>query len=360
MRSRHDLAPKTMGLVAFLILCLCAFADAQSGPRVVVIYDMEGLIPVQTSRDCSFGSSTYAMARQSLTDEVNAAIRGLLNAGASEIVLTDGHGSGNPEPDYDVSQLPDGARFEIRDTPYDAYIDVFNNTTDAVVAIGMHAGAGSEGVISHTYYGHTRWVIGNEPINESMIVAASAARFGAPLILVTGDDVLRDQVAEFNRATRYVETKRAISRTRAEARPRQDVLAEIESAAAEALRNLSSIPSWSPQLVDGTLANEFSYTRPEHASLAINFPGATVVNDRTIGLSSASFLEAYLAYRALANFTALAPLRTMFDALREVEGGMEVYGRIRQHLSNLPAPGFEPAGLEIDVSGSAKGRHGYR
>ena len=84
------------------------------------------------------------------------------------------------------------------------------------------------------------------------------------------------------------------------------------------------------------------------------------MNDRTIELESESFLGAYLTFRALANFTALAPMRTMFDALREVEGGMEVYRRIGEHLSHLPAPGFEPAGTEIDMSASAKGRHGYR
>ena len=132
---------------------------------MAIVYDMEGLIPVQISRDCSFGSPTYPASRESLTQEVNAAIRGLLAGGATEVIITDGHGSGNPEPDYDLSQLPEGARFEIRDQAYDAYIDVFDESFDAVVAIGMHAGAGTPGVISHTYYGHTRWVINGEPIN---------------------------------------------------------------------------------------------------------------------------------------------------------------------------------------------------
>jgi D-amino peptidase len=360
MRTVNRSAVKALILTQLMTLIACGRVVAQDGQKIALIYDMEGLITVQTSRDCSFGSDTYANSRQSLTDEVNAAIRGLLKAGASEVVLTDGHGSGNPEPDYDLSQLPDGARFEIRDNPYDAYIDVFDRTTDAVVAIGMHAGAGSEGVVSHTYYGHTRWVMNDDPLNESMIVAASAARFGAPLILVTGDNVLRDQVASFNPATRYVVTKRALSRTRAEARPREEVLLEIERMAEEALGDLGSIPVWSPEPRNGVLENHFSYTRPEHASLAINYPGAVTVNDRTIGLRSDSFIDAYLAFRALANFTALAPMRTMFDALREVEGGMDVYRRIREQLSHLPAPGFEPAGTEIDVSASAKGRHGYR
>jgi D-amino peptidase len=360
MRSAKLPLATALTLVLILSALACLSGEAQDGLKVVIIYDMEGLIPVQTSRDCSFGSPTYAASRESLTQEVNAAIRGLRKAGATDIVITDGHGSGNPEPDYDLSQLPRGARFEIRDNPYDAYIDVFDEDTDAVVAIGMHAGAGSDGVISHTYYGHTRWVLNGDPMNESMLVAASAARFDAPLILVAGDDVLRRQLLSFNPTIRYALTKTAISRSQAEPRPTETVLADIEALAEEALSSLANIPPWSPRPVEGIMINEFSYTRPEHASLAINYPGAVALNDRTIGLRSETFLDGYLAFRALANFTSLAPMRSMFDAMREVEGGMETYGRIQEYLADQPAPGFQPVSGRIDMSGSPKGRFGYK
>jgi D-amino peptidase len=360
MRTAKLALARTLTIVVSLTLMSCGNGDSQDGLKVVIIYDMEGLIPVQTSRDCSFGSPTYAASRESLTQEVNAAIRGLLAGGATEIVITDGHGSGNPEPDYDLSQLPEGARFEIRDNPYDAYIDVFDEDTDAVVAIGMHAGAGTPGVISHTYYGHTRWVINGEPINESALVAASAARFGAPLILVAGDDVLRDQVEAFNPATRFALTKTAISRSQAEARPTEDVLADIEAKAQDAIQALAEIPAWTPELVNGTLTNQFSYTRTDHATLAVEFPGAVAVNDRTIALEFQSWLDSYLAYRALANFTSLAPMRGMFDAMREVDGGMDTYRRIQERLAGQMVIGFEPTGDDIDMSGSPRGKHGYK
>ena len=354
-------------LTLFIILQACTGGQSETAPgqahdglKVAIVYDMEGLIPVQTSRDCSFGSPTYPASRESLTQEVNAAIRGLLAGGATEVIITDGHGSGNPEPDYDLSQLPEGARFEIRDQAYDAYIDVFDESFDAVVAIGMHAGAGTPGVISHTYYGHTRWVINGEPINESALIAASAARFGVPLILVAGDNVLRDQVEVFNPATRFALTKTAISRSQAEARPTEEVLADIEAKALEAIQALAEIPAWTPELVDGSLTNQFSYTRTDHATLAVEFPGAVEVNDRTIALEFPTFLDSYLAYRALANFTSLAPMRSMFDTMREVEGGMETYGRIQEQLSGQMVIGFEPTGDEIDMGGSPRGRHGYK
>jgi D-amino peptidase len=104
----------------------------------------------------NFGSPTYPATRESLVEDVNAAIQGLLAAGASEVVLTDAHGSGNPDPDYILDRMPRGARFDLRDEPYDAYIDTMDDSFDAVVAIAMHSKAGGEGFLAHTYYGHTR------------------------------------------------------------------------------------------------------------------------------------------------------------------------------------------------------------
>jgi D-aminopeptidase len=41
-----------------------------------------------SARDPSFGSSSYQATRESLVEDVNAAIRGLRKAGAGEIVVT--------------------------------------------------------------------------------------------------------------------------------------------------------------------------------------------------------------------------------------------------------------------------------
>jgi|GEM_PF-367414 len=333
---------------------------AQTGAKVLLIYDMEGVTEVTGSRGVSFGSSTYDAARNSLTEDVNAAIRGLLRGGAREVVLTDGHGSGNPDPDYDTERMPDGARHEIRDDPYDPYVDVFDESFDAVVAIGMHGGAGSEGFLSHTYYGHTMWVLNGQEMNESMVLAASAERYGIPLILVTGDDVLKQEMEAFSPQTQYVVVKQALGRTRALAMPREEVTREIEAAAQRAIENIGSIPTWSPFSADTPVENHFSYTLPEHGTLAIEFPGTRAVNDRTVALTTSTFLDSYLAFRALANFTALVQFQITIDALREVEGWMVVLQQARNNLRDRPSPSFEPAGTSIDLSRSARGRHGYK
>ena len=84
----------------------------------------------------------YTAARRSLTDDVNAAIAGLKAAGAAEIVVVDGHGSGNgQEPDVFEAELLPPARMIERTRPFDIYMDSYDQSFDAIVAVAMHAGA---------------------------------------------------------------------------------------------------------------------------------------------------------------------------------------------------------------------------
>jgi D-amino peptidase len=187
-------------ILSALIVSSAVFAQPR-GLKVLLLYDMEGVSGAAKPADVNFGSPSYPATRESLSEDVNAAIRGLLKAGATEVVITDGHGSGNPEPDYLLDTLPKGARFDLRDMPYDPYIETMDESFDAMVAIAMHGRAGGRAFLAHTYYGHTRWLMAGHDMNESMLVAASAARFDIPLVLVTGDDVLRDETTAFSPET---------------------------------------------------------------------------------------------------------------------------------------------------------------
>lgn len=350
-----------MGILVVVIILLFQCTGAQRGPKVLLIYDLEGVTAVDAPGDVSFGQPDYPAVQESLTQDVNAAIRGLLKAGAREVVLTDGHGSGNPEPDYLVARLPEGARHNFRDGIYDSYIDALDDSFDAVVCIGMHSRAGGEGFLAHTYYGHTKWVMAGHDMNESMIVAASAARFDIPLILVTGGDVLKGEIADFSPETRYVIVKVTKNRSQAEPRSQEEVNGEIEAAAEDALRNLKRIPVWDPPEIKTAFANLYSYNQPMFATYAMDFPGAEGVNDKTISISTDSFLEAYQTFRILCNYTVFARMGMLVQNMRGEEGAVEL---LRKAASKMPSPGprnFEPTGAKIDQSHyTVRGRHGYR
>jgi D-amino peptidase len=347
-------------LLAVVFVALALTVRAQQGPKVLLLYDMEGVSGAIRPQDVTMGSDTYPATRESLTEDVNAAIRGLLEAGAREVVLTDGHGSGNPDPDYLLDKLPKGARFDIRDVPYDPYIEAMDDSFDAMVSVAMHGKAGGKAFLAHTYNGHTRWVMAGHDMNESMLVAASAARFNVPLILVTGDDVLREEIKAFSPATEYVTVKNAVSVSAAESRPRADVSRDIEAAAGRALRNRKNVKPWKPAEIGKTFDNQFSYILPDQAAIASMFPHATAVNNKTVRVPAASFLEAYLAFRALATFTGLATQRMTVSAIRQMPGGSDLIAKAQGQFPTREQRTFEPTSPTLDRSSVGPGRHGYR
>ncbi len=358
--------PRTLVLIAAAALGtalpLARGADPRAGerqgagPRVLLLYDMEGITGAVRPSDVGSGSATYQATRESLVEDVNAAIRGLQKAGAKDITVVDGHGSGSPDPDYILDRMPAGARHEMLDEPFDPYIDLMDRRFDAMVAIAMHSKAGTRGFLAHTYNGHTRWVMNGHDMNESMLVAASAARYGTPLILVTGDDVLAEEVKAFSPRTEYVVVKKAVSVEEAEPRSRAEVSAAIDAAAERALRGIRSIPPWNPRL-PAQFDNLFGYVMPEQAAVAINFPGAAVVDNKTVRVGARSFLESYLAFRALAGFTGLTTQRALVDGVRGQPGGPELLQQAQARIPSRRERTFAPTGTTIP---RPYGRHGYR
>ncbi len=120
-----------------------------------------------------------------MTAEVNAAIEGALDAGATKIVVFDNHGSSNTilieelNPAAELVQgqhLPTGLPF-------------LDETFDAAIFIGHHAMSGNhKGILNHTYSRRVLKVQINDVVyGEIGINAAIAGTFGVPVVFISGD-----------------------------------------------------------------------------------------------------------------------------------------------------------------------------
>jgi len=135
----------TLASVVILLTIVPIGVSERRPLKVLLLFDMEGVSGATDFKYTSFSHpADYAEGRKSLTADVNAAIAGLKSAGASEIVVVDGHGSGNSTgPDVIEDQLLAPAKILYRDTPFDIYMDSYDHSFDAIAAVGMHAGAGN-------------------------------------------------------------------------------------------------------------------------------------------------------------------------------------------------------------------------
>jgi D-aminopeptidase len=147
---------------------------------VAVSADMEGISQLVDPREILACCQEYwQTGKPRLEADVAAVCLGLLDAGASEIVVLDNHGSGNPR-NIAAESLPSRARLEGWDL-----FDLAEHGVDALFQVGYHARGGVEGFISHTYVPGLRLRVDDELISESHGRAWAA---DLPLLGIVGND----------------------------------------------------------------------------------------------------------------------------------------------------------------------------
>jgi D-amino peptidase len=280
-----------------------ALAAQARGLKVLLLYDMEGITAADEFRKTTFAHpEQYAEGRRSLTADVNAAIAGLKAGGATEIVVVDGHGSGNTqEPDILVDQIAAPGAMHFRATPFDIYMDSYDHSVDAIVAIGMHAGAGNRsGFLAHTYSAHDiEYRVNGVPFNETMILAMGAARLKIPVIMVSGDDQLERELRRNLPWVKYAAVKHAVNVGKAEPLPREEASRRIETAAREALQALSQMKAME---FAGPYRFAAKFEEPAQALNAALWPGSELNADQqTVQIRANDFEDGYRTSLRLLN-----------------------------------------------------------
>ena len=220
--------------------------------RVHIISDIEGVAGIVKWAQTTAGPEPlYHEARKLYTEEINAAVRGAKQAGATEIVVVDCHGAGG---DYTFnSLLPElldsGCEFVVQNewTEYTAFLE---EGCDAALFVGMHAKAGTpDGVLSHTVSGQG-WrdlQFNGVSVGETGINAALCGNWGCPVLMVTGDRATCAEArALLGDALTTVEVKIGLGRYSARSKTAQTARELIEAGAKSALKHLEAVKPYDP------------------------------------------------------------------------------------------------------------------
>jgi len=180
-------------LIALLLLSSDGALKGQETLKIYISADMEGVVGVVTGDQLGPSGFEYAKAREFMTAEVNAAIQGALDAGATEIVISDSHGNGE---NLLIEKLPRDVLL-IRSWPRPLMMmEGIDETFDAAIFIGYHASTTNpEGVRAHTISSVRLADIRLNGISmpEAGINAAIAGHFGVPVVMISGDDVIVEE-----------------------------------------------------------------------------------------------------------------------------------------------------------------------
>src|SRR3954468_6196202 len=160
--------------------------------RVLLMSDMEGVSGIINWDQVNGGAPMFEEGRRLYTEEINAAVRGAMAAGAKDVVVVDCHGAGGgftfnsfiPELIHPDCQWVSGHQWS-------RYTEMFEEGgCDAALMIGMHARANTpDGVLCHTISTSTwrnLW-FNDDLVGEFGINAALCGHYGCPVTLITRD-----------------------------------------------------------------------------------------------------------------------------------------------------------------------------
>lgn len=156
--------------------------------RVFISVDMEGTSGLERLEEIFRGLPGFDRFRQLMAGDANAVIRGAIEGGADEIVVSDSHGyMCNIHPD-DLVRGVQLKRGQLRRGW--CQMKTFDPTFDAVLLVGYHAKAGNEdAILSHTWITSFKDVrVNGVSVPETSLNGYLAGAFGVPVVMLSGDD----------------------------------------------------------------------------------------------------------------------------------------------------------------------------
>jgi D-amino peptidase len=246
--------------------------------RIYISADMEGVTGLVDAEDVQPGGRDYERGRLMMAEDVNAAVRGAVAAGATDITVNDAHG---PMRNILPESLHPAARL-IRGKPkHMGMLEGLTPEHDAMICVGYHSRAGALGVLSHSFMGHEieDMCLDGRPVGEIGLAHATAAALGVALTALTGDDCACTEMTEWDVSVSTVAVKYARNRFAAELRPAEEARTAIEKAVAASL-SAPPKPSMAAATAPATLA--VRWQSASVASTLLGIPGVTAADSRTV------------------------------------------------------------------------------
>ncbi len=256
--------------------------------KVFVSVDMEGVSGLTDPEEMKAGGRGYERGCELMTADANAAVAGAFDGGATEVIVTDAHGSTkNIRAD-----LIDERCTLIRG-PYRPLRMGQGLTTghDAAMFVGYHARAGvPHGVLNHTWMGYEiqNLYLNGEVCGEIGLIAGLAGSMGVPVALVAGDAAACAEARDLLGDVETVEVKKGIDRYSAELLPPARAQAMIREAAARAM---ASPQRFRPREVPAPYTLGIDWASTTMAESCAMIPGVKRLDTRSVEFTSDDYAE---------------------------------------------------------------------
>jgi len=232
-RKRHGVV-----LLPALLAALAAIPEALAF-KVYVFADMEGISGVANSEQVM--GERKEEGRTLMAEDINACVAGCFDAGATDVIVRDGHGGG---VNVDPARIDPRASLIQGATPGERFKNI--EGAEALILLGYHAmSLTPDGVLAHSYSSASiqRMRLNGREVGEIGVDAAIAAEHGIPVVMVSGCDKTLAEARDWLPAgVVFCETKKSTGRQSAVLTPVEAARPAIRRAAAEAVARRGDIP----------------------------------------------------------------------------------------------------------------------
>jgi len=264
--------------------------------KVFISVDLEGISGVVHEEHTRRDGKEHDRARKLMTGEANAAISGAFEAGASEVVVNDSHGTMRnliPEELHEDAKLMTGSIKAL------SMMEGIDRSFEAVFLVGYHSRRGTlHGVLDHTYSGATvsSFQINGQELGETGMNAAIAGCFDVPVVLVTGDLAVTSEAKSLLGNVETVTVKEAVSRWAARCLHPNKAREAIKRGAISALKRRSEMR---PFNLKPPIEMKIKLMNAGMADVVELIPEVKRIAPRVVAYTSDDFLKVYKAFTAM-------------------------------------------------------------
>jgi D-amino peptidase len=262
--------------------------------KVFISADLEGTAGIVAWDQTNPSDKDYDRAVSLMLGEVNAAIEGALDGGATEIVVCDSH---NSMRNLDPSGLNPAVQVNQGGGKPFSMMQGIDETFDAVLFTGYHARVGTPGVLNHTYWGSvvSGVRLNGELVGETGINAAVAGYYGVPVALVTGDSVLAAEAEALLGQVETAAVKVPTGRFSATSVHPTVARERIRQAASRALLRLQEME---PYTLDPPVTLEMDVIHSGQMDRIALIPGIERVSPRTMRFTHDDYITVFQCFLA--------------------------------------------------------------
>jgi D-amino peptidase len=266
--------------------------------KLLIAVDMEGISGVVDWTQVDSNHPEYQRFRRIMTADVNAAIAGAVQAGADDIIVSDGHAHAR---NILIEELDPHALLNSGSPSPLSMVQGVDSGINAAFFIGYHAHMSTPlAILAHTWSSakvSNVWLNGNL-VGEIGLNASMCGHYAAPVFMVTGDQAACNEASHWIQGVEVVPVKKASGRQAAECLPLKIAHQRIEETAQRAVRNYLDGKSPAPLKTDSPVKIIIEFMNTVLTDTASINPSVNRLDGRRAEVVGEDMPTAYRAFRA--------------------------------------------------------------